>query len=465
MATNNDSIHTLASGYRDGSRSPIDAVEQSLAAVGELDGKIGAWQAVYADEARAAARAADAAIAAGHRLGPFQGVPFALKDIVDVEGRVTTAGCAEWRDRVSPATATVGARLLAAGGILVGKTKTVEFAMGGWGTNQHMGTPWNPWDADVARTPGGSSCGSGAAVSSGMITCAVGTDTGGSVRLPAALCGIVGLKTTEGLLPIDGIVPLSHTLDTPGPMARSVDDTALMFDAMLGTAAVDIEHDWATRSGRYRELERGVAGLRFASLGDGEREGVEAAQLDAYDAALETLAGLGATIVPFDPPKPFEDMKEATFVIVIAEAYHHHRLLMDDVDAQIDENVRGRIRPGIDISARDYVAASLERQQDQADFLAAFDGFDALLTPTTPMLPVPTATVDEDTTPARFTRAGNYLAMCGTSLPSGVSSTGLPTSLQVSCRGGEETLSLRIAKAYETARGPMPVPPLFASAG
>ena len=460
-----DSIDTLASGYRDGTRSPVDAVEQCLDAIGELDDKIGAWQAVYADEARAAARAAEGAIANGHRIGPFHGVPFALKDIVDVEGRVTTAGCAEWSDRISPATATIGARLIAAGGILVGKTKTVEFAMGGWGTNQHMGTPWNPWDADVARTPGGSSCGSGAAVSSGMITCAVGTDTGGSVRLPAALCGIVGLKTSEGLLPTDGIVPLSHTLDTPGPMTRSVADAALMFDAMSGTSPVDVDRDWAAGSGRYREIGRGIEGLRLASLGDGEREGVETAQLVAYDAALATLADQGATIIPFDPPKPFEDMKDATFIIVIAEAYHHHGALMDDLDAQIDENVRTRIRPGIGISASDYVAASLERQRDQADFLAAFDGFDALLTPTTPMLPVPVATVDEDTTPARFTRAGNYLAMCGTTLPTGISSNGLPTSLQVACRGGAETLSLRIAMAYEAARGPMPPPPLFASAG
>ena len=457
-----DTIATLAAGYRDGSHSPVEAVEACLAAIATLDPKIGAWQAVYADEARAAAKAAEGAIRAGHRIGPFHGIPFALKDIIDLEGRVTTAGCAEWADRVSPTTATIGARLLAAGGILLGKTKTVEFAMGGWGTNQHMGTPWNPWDEEVARTPGGSSCGSGAAVASGMATCAVGTDTGGSVRLPAALCGIVGLKTTEGLLPTDGIVPLSHTLDTPGPMTRSVIDAALMFDAMAGVSPVDVDRDWMAERGRYHQLKRGVRGLQMACLGERERDGIDPDQLAAYDAALETLIELGATIVPFDPPKPFEDMKEATFTTVMAEAYYHHGDLMDDPDARVDENVRTRIRAGAGITGREYVAASLQRKADQIEFFDAFGDFGAYLTPTTPTLPLPLETLDESTTPAHFTRAGNYLAMCGTSLPTGVSPGGLPTSLQVACRGGSETLSLRIAAAYEIARGPMPKPPLSA---
>jgi aspartyl-tRNA(Asn)/glutamyl-tRNA(Gln) amidotransferase subunit A len=457
-----DTIATLAAGYRDGSHSPVEAVEACLAAIATLDPKIGAWQAVYADEARAAAKAAEGAIRAGHRIGPFHGIPFALKDIIDLEGRVTTAGCAEWADRVSPTTATIGARLLAAGGILLGKTKTVEFAMGGWGTNQHMGTPWNPWDEEVARTPGGSSCGSGAAVASGMATCAVGTDTGGSVRLPAALCGIVGLKTTEGLLPTDGIVPLSHTLDTPGPMTRSVIDAALMFDAMAGASPVDVDRDWMAERGRYHQLKRGVRGLQMACLGERERDGIDPDQLAAYDAALETLIELGATIVPFDPPKPFEDMKEATFTTVMAEAYYHHGDLMDDPDARVDENVRTRIRAGAGITGREYVAASLQRKADQIEFFDAFGDFGAYLTPTTPTLPLPVETLDESTTPAHFTRAGNYLAMCGTSLPTGVSPGGLPTSLQVACRGGSETLSLRIAAAYEIARGPMPKPPLSA---
>jgi len=456
-------VDELARGYRDGTITPTQAVEECLAAIDELDGTVGAWQALYADEARVAAVGATQALASGHAAGPFHGVPFALKDIVDVEGRVTTAGCAEWADRISPATATNAARLIAAGGILIGKTKTVEFAMGGWGTNQHMGTPWNPWDAQVKRTPGGSSCGSGAAVGAGMIPCAIGTDTGGSVRLPAALCGIVGLKTTEGLLPIDGIVPLSHTLDTPGPMARSTLDTALMFDAMRDVSQASVGRQWSDGLGIYADMQRGVEGLHFAVLGESDRAGVGAEQLAAYDAALELLVESGASVTPFDPPKPFDAMKDATFAIVTAEAYHHHGHLMDDPDCRVDENVRGRIRPGIDIRATEYVAAMLERRQDQHEFAVAFAGFDALVTPTTPDLPLPVDGIDESGTPAHFTRAGNYLAMCGTSVPSAVTDSGLPASLHVLCRGGDEALALRITAAFERARGLLPSPAIFAA--
>ena len=516
-------IAELAAGYRDGSRSPVEATEECLAAIDALDGRVGAWQAVYAEDALAAARAAEGAFAGhsttgvgsgrsagvdgpagpasaaaaagsdasagGAALGPFFGVPFALKDIVDVEGRVTTAGSAEWAERVSPGTAVVAQRLLDAGGILLGKTKTVEFAMGGWGTNQHMGTPWNPWDADVARTPGGSSSGSGAAVAAGMAPCAVGTDTGGSVRLPAALCGIVGLKTTEGLLPIDGIVPLSHTLDTPGPLTRTVLDAALMFDAMLGTPPAEVERDWLAGTGRYGALlgEGGLAGRRIGCLSDGERAGVDAAQLAAYDAALGVLAGLGAEVVPFDLPTSFEEMKNTRFVIVTAESYHYYGEMMEDPSSKVDERVRARVLPGAGISASEYIAAMVQRRTDLAEFAAAFDGFDAMVTPTTPMLPLPVDEADETNTPALFTRAGNFLALCSTTVPAGVSqpgpadpdgqaepaasagpagfaspAVGLPTSIQFMCRGGDETLSLALAAAYESARDPMPTPPLWA---
>ncbi len=466
-------IAELATGYRNGSRDPVEATEECLAAIDELDEHLGAWQEVYDYEASSAARAAKDAIEAGEKTGPFFGIPFALKDIVDVAGRVTTAGSAEWANRVSPSTATIARRLLDAGGILLGKTKTVEFAMGGWGTNQHMGTPWNPWDPDVLRTPGGSSSGSGVAVASGMVPCAVGTDTGGSVRLPAALCGIVGLKTTEGLLPTDGIVPLSHTLDTPGPLVRTVHDAALMFDAMAGTPPG--KHDWPASTGRHAAvqaaLEHGLWGRRIGCLGEVERAGVEAAQLAGYDAALNVLAGLGAEIVPFELPTPFEEMKNTRFVIVTAESYHYYGELMENPESKVDERVRARVLAGASITASDYIAAKLQRRADQAEFSEAFRGFDAMVTPTTPMLPLPINEADETNTPALFTRAANFLALCATSVPTGVApimpatpgnpARRLPTSMQFMCRGGEETLSLALAAAYEAARGPLPNPPIW----
>ena len=442
------SVVELDKRYSDRSLTPTQAVEECLEAIEELDPTLGAWQEVYAEEARAAARIADAEVSSDRRKGPFHGVPFALKDIVEVEGKRTAAGCFEWKDRQSTMTAEVAQRLIDAGGILLGKTKTVEFAMGGWGTNQRMGTPHNPWDKNVARTPGGSSSGSGVSVASGMVPCAIGTDTGGSVRLPAAFCGIAGLKTTEGLLPTSGIVPLSHTLDTPGPMARSVADVAVMFDALVGhPTGVD--------------LNAGVHGIRVGCLPDDERSGIEQTQLAAYDRSLELLAELGAEIVQFKPPKPFEEMKVSTFVIVTAEGYFHHQEIMDDPEALVDEHVRARFAPGVSISSSDYVGALLERENDQQKFFESIAHLDALVTPTTPMLPLPLSEADEESTPARFTRAINYLSMCATSVPSGISNENLPTSLQIACRGGDENMSLQIAAAFEAARGDLPNPPLY----
>jgi len=188
--------HQLAAEIAARRLSPVDIVEAFLARIAALDGKLHAYIDVYGDDARLAAEAADKAIRSGHSVGPLHGVPIALKDLIDLEGRVTTGGSMAWRDRRSPATATLARKLIAAGMIVLGKTHTVEFAMGGWGTNEHFGTPWNPWDLKTPRTPGGSSSGTGVAVASGMAPWGIGTDTGGSVRLPASWCNLSGLKTT-----------------------------------------------------------------------------------------------------------------------------------------------------------------------------------------------------------------------------------------------------------------------------
>jgi aspartyl-tRNA(Asn)/glutamyl-tRNA(Gln) amidotransferase subunit A len=194
-------VAELSKAYATRALSPVDVVEALLTRISKRDPVLHAYIAVYADEARLAAEAADKAIRSGHRVGPLHGVPIALKDLVDLEGRVTTGGSKVWATRVSPATATLAERLIAAGMIVIGKTHTVEFAMGSWGTNTHMGTPRNPWDLRVHRTPGGSSSGSGVAVAAGLAPAAIGTDTGGSVRVPAGWNGIVGLKVTAGRIP------------------------------------------------------------------------------------------------------------------------------------------------------------------------------------------------------------------------------------------------------------------------
>src|SRR5207302_587472 len=257
--------HRLAAEIAARRLSPVTVVEALLARIATHDKKLHAFSDVYADDARLAAEAADKAIRSGHAVGPLHGVPIALKDLIDLEGRVTTGGSMAWRERRSPVTASLARRLIAAGMIALGKTHTVEFAMGGWGTNQHLGTPWNPWDPEVARTPGGSSSGTGVAVASGMAPWGIGTDTGGSVRLPASWCGLSGLKTTIGRVSTYGILPLAPSLDTPGPMARSVEDAALLYSVMPGQDPLDPRTLSAPQPQHVTAgLRRGVKGLRLA---------------------------------------------------------------------------------------------------------------------------------------------------------------------------------------------------------
>ncbi len=456
------SVSELARLHLDGSRSPTETVEEVLAAIDRLDDRLGAYQVVYADEARQAAAAATGALAAGHRIGPLHGIPFALKDIVDLEGRITTAGSAAWRERVSPSTATIARRLIAAGGVLLGKTKTVEFALGGWGTNQHLGSPRNPWDAEVVRVAGGSSSGSGVAVASGLAPCAIGTDTGGSVRIPAGFCGLVGLKTTEGLLPTDGIVPLSHTLDTPGPMARTVADATLMFDALTGRHPADIDADHRAGRGLYGPTADSLRGLRFGAIADDERALLSPAMATAYDQALARLTDLGADVVVLDTPLRFEQLRDLTFTIVTPEAWHHHGSLFGDPEAPLDEHVRARALDGVGVSATDYVAALSDRRRLRAELLGSMAeaGVDHLVAPTNPDTAPALAEVDEGSTPALFTRAANLLALSALSLPVGLSDDGLPTAIQIVGPGFDEAALLGIGATWEQARGPLPDPPL-----
>ena len=442
-------VSELSSAFARRTLSPVDVVDVLLGRIEKLDPTLHAFIDVYAGDARLAAEAADRAIRSGHAVGPLHGVPIALKDLVDLEGRVTTGGSKVWAKRVSPTTATLARRLVSAGMILLGKTHTVEFAMGGWGTNTHMGTPRNPWDPALHRTPGGSSSGSGVAVAAGLAPAAIGTDTGGSVRLPASWCGIVGLKTTVGRISTHGVLPLSSTLDTPGPMTRSVEDAALVYRVLNGPDPDDPATLAWSHDDPLPTLARGIAGLRLAVLPDAERAGVDREVLAAYDAAVDTLQRQGATIVPVALPHRFGDYAAATGLIIGSEGYRFVGHLVDDPSLPVDPHVRPRIQLGRGVSARDYLLALAQQKEHQQQFAAATTDLDALLTPTTQTAAIPIDQVDQTTTPAHFTRAGNYLGLCGVAVPNGYTTGGLPTSLQILCAGGREALALRIAWAYE----------------
>ena len=446
-----DSVSDLSAAIGAGTLRPSDLVEEFLGRIQRYDQKLHAFVTVYGDEARAAAKAADEAIASGHRIGPLHGIPIALKDLIDMEGRVTTGGSAVWRERVSPSTAVLAERLMAAGMIVLGKTHTVEFAMGGWGTNEHMGTSWNPWDADTQRIPGGSSAGSGVSVAAGMAPCAIGTDTGGSVRLPAAFCGHVGLKVTIGRIPTLGVLPLSHTLDSPGPMTRTVEDAALLYTVLSGpdrreprTVGLNYEDPMPT-------LKRGVAGMKLASMPDADRAICDLDMLAAYDATLAKYQELGATVEQRALPYRLIDLGMELGRIIGSDGYYHVGDMVDDMSLPIDPAVRPRIWIGKDISATDYIAALHQQQQIKAEFAAALEGCDALLTPTIATPAILVADVNQADTPAVFTRFVNLIEGCACALPNGFSREGIPTSFQVVCAGEEEPLSLRIAWAFENA--------------
>jgi aspartyl-tRNA(Asn)/glutamyl-tRNA(Gln) amidotransferase subunit A len=434
-----------------GRLSPVDLVDACLARIAASDQKLHAFVEVYDKDARLAAEAADRAVRSGHAVGPLHGIPIALKDLIEIEGRVTTGGSEVWRERRSTYTATLAQRLIAAGLIVIGKTHTVEFAMGGWGTNQHRGTPWNPWDPAQARTPGGSSAGSGVAVAAGFAPWGIGTDTGGSVRLPSSWCGLTGLKTTIGRVSTYGILPLSPTLDTPGPMARSVEDAALLYRVMQGPDINDPRTRGVLPDDPMPILRRGVRGLRLARMPQSERQGVAPEVLAAYDAALDALAGLGAEIVSLDLPRRFADYTAATGRIIGAEGYFLVGHLTDDMSLPIDDAVRPRIGLGRNLSARDYLGALRDQTEAKAEFTAAFADVDALLTPTTQTAAIPLEAVDQNSTPAHFTRFVNILELCALALPNGFTATGLPISLQIVCRGYEEATALRIGWAYQQA--------------
>jgi aspartyl-tRNA(Asn)/glutamyl-tRNA(Gln) amidotransferase subunit A len=435
--------------------SPVDLMEAQLARIAAHDPKLRAFAEVYAPEARLAAEAADKAIRSGHALGPLHGIPVAIKDIIDIEGRITTGGSASRLNHRATTTATVVRRLVSQGMIVLGKTKTVEFACGAWGMNQHMGTPWNPWDAEVARTPGGSSSGSGVAVAARLAPWALGTDTGGSIRVPASWCGITGLKTTIGRISTHGILPLSPSLDTPGPMARNVRDVALLYNLLQGPDPLDPLTFGPTMRGRQADepmstLEHGVRGLRLARLPAAEREGVDADVLDAYDRSLAVLAGLGAEIV--DIALPFRLVYFVSMTqIMQSESYFLRGPTVQDRNLKLDENVRSRLRAGAGLSADDYLGALRHRDEMKRLMDAALTGVHAFLTPATATAAMPLQEVDQNTTPTRFMRFANLLEMCALALPNGFTAGGLPISLQIACRGYEEALALRIGHAYQQA--------------
>lgn len=429
--------------------------EAYLARIASLDARLHAFVEVYREETLACAEAADLERKFGMTRGALHGLPVALKDLLHVKGRVTTAGSATWRGHVAHDTATAVERLVAAGMIPLGKTHMVEFAFGAWGRNQPMGAPWNPWDATTHRVAGGSSSGSAVAVAAGLAPAAIGSDTGGSIRIPASLTGITGLKPTYGLISLAGVVPLATTLDSLGPLTRTVEDAALITAALAG---VD-PHDPATLASPLIDFEAALAGepdvrgMRIAALAADQFPSYILPDIvRARDEAVAVLRELGAIVDEVRFPFDLDELAASTGRIIAAEAWATHRAYIEDETLTIDPWVRRRTIGGKSISAAEYIDELAQRKRASAAFLAWMRGRDALLTPTLPITALPLNVVDEATSPlATFTRLANYLTACAISLPGGMSNGGLPIGVQLIGAPFTEATLVRVGRAFQRA--------------
>ncbi len=455
MDLTNLTLTEQAALLRSGQCSSREIVDAHLDRIARLDGKLHAYVEVYADAARQLADAADRARAAGLPLGPLHGLPICIKDLCDIEGRIGTIGSRMWAQRRADASSATVERLLAAGMIPLGKTHMVEFAFGAWGTNPLMGAPRNPWDSAVHRVPGGSSSGTAVAVAAGLAPAGIGSDTGGSVRIPSAFNGLVGLKVTHGRISLHGTGLLSWTLDTIGPLARSVEDCAELLRALAGADA----RDAATLAQPALDLpaEFAADGLRQVRIALPEPAQfpsfMHPAVLAAWNAAAKALEQLGAEIVPVRLPEWYFDLARQVGMIIASEAFALHRDHIEDLAQPIGDAVRARILGARNLAPGEYAEGLRTMAERRRTFGEWFRGFDALLLPTVAVPAPPLEGIDEASpVPAYFTRPQNYLGLTSLALPTGLHA-GLPLSVQIIGKPFAERRVLEIGKAYQDASG------------
>lgn len=460
------SIQHLAPRLAVGEVSPVEVTQAYLDRIGTYASALNAYIRVTEEAALAQARAAEAEIRAGQYRGPLHGVPIAIKDLYDVAGLPTTAGSRLFLDNVAAQDAPSIARLRDAGAVFLGKLNMHEVAYGVTGDSSHFGPTHNPWD--LARVPGGSSSGSGAAVAAGLCAAATGSDTGGSIRIPAALCGIVGLKPTYGRVPTRGLIPLSYSLDHPGPLARSVYDAAVMLQAMSGYDAADPTSVDRPVPDFTADMERGARGLTVALDPAFSLVGADADVLRGLHATLDTLRHEGASVVESALPRLAEANKVALDILnAEATGFHAERL-----KARRDEfrpDVGSRLQLGFEVRGIDYAYAVRFRSFLVRDFERLFESVDLFIAPgcAVPAPPLGASkveiegvTVSAREAIARYTRPFNLTGLPVLSLPSGLSAEGLPVGVQLVSRWWDEATLVRIGRVLEGTR-PWPAPPGF----
>jgi aspartyl-tRNA(Asn)/glutamyl-tRNA(Gln) amidotransferase subunit A len=438
--------------YRSHEVSPLELTQACLDRIEAIDGRLNAFVTLTPEIALARAKEAEAELLAGKDRGPLQGVPIALKDLYATRDLRTSAHSKVLVDWIPDEDATTTAKLAEAGTVLLGKLAMHEFAFGTPGFDTPFPPARNPWDLDCM--PGGSSSGSGAALAAGLCFGSLGSDTGGSIRGPASLCGIAGLKPTYGRVSRYGVVPLSWSLDHAGPMARTVEDCALLLQAIAGYDAKDPASADRPVPDYAAGLNAGVQGLKLGvprSWFD-EGEGTEPETLAAFEAALVTLKGLGAELVEVDG-EPFINARTANMLILIAEAYTYHEKDLQKRREDYGAGVRERVLEGAFISAADYINAQRARSVITEQVRTILRDVDAIVSPSAPR---PAQTFEEfDPAAANrrpsYTNPYNLAGLPAISVPCGFSSGGLPLGLQIAGRAFDEATVLRIAAAYEQA--------------
>jgi aspartyl-tRNA(Asn)/glutamyl-tRNA(Gln) amidotransferase subunit A len=453
------SIHQLAPLLERKKVSPSDVVNDVLDRIQDLNGRLNAYVCVNPEEVKKNAQKAEHEIVHGRYRGPLHGIPIALKDNILTAGIPTTAGSKILKDFVPAEDASVVRRLRSAGAILVGKTNLSEFAYGATTNNVHFGATLNPWDTQ--RTPGGSSGGSAAAVAACMASASLGTDTGGSIRIPSALCGVVGLKPTFGRVSRYGVVPLAASFDHVGPMARRVADIAIILRVIAG---YDSRDEASIRKPVPDYLPSLTKRLGHPCLGLPKEyyfKDLDEEVRTAVETAAECFQRLGAHLQEISIPHVAESAEPSTQA-AFAEATSYHQLAgyFPALAAAYGQDVRERLEKGAKVLAVDYLKAFEIRRLLRNDFKEAFRSVHAILVPTVP-IPAPRthekfAEINSHREPVRsalirLNRPQNVTGLPAITVPCGFTRTGLPIGIQIIGRAFDETTVLRLAHAYEEA--------------
>ncbi|MEO8937038.1 MAG: amidase [Burkholderiaceae bacterium] len=447
------SIGDAGKAMRAGKYGSEELTRAYLRGISELQPQLNAFITVTADAAIAQAKRMDQELKSGKDRGPLHGIPIVHKDLYDTSGVVTTVGSEFFKDRVPRSDATVVRRLAEAGAVTLGKTNMNEFAAGVSGTNGFFGNVHNPWD--LTRSAGGSSSGTGAAIAAGLCLGGTGSDTGGSIRVPASWDGITGIRPTFGRVSLAGVYPRAYSLDCAGPLGRNVADLAILLQAMAGYDPAYKDSIKAPEENFSRDLSTGIRGVKIGVIENYTYRDVDADVARAVEAATRTLESLGAQVIPVRIPMLAGPLEYTSLLNILL--YEFNQILGNEYRRTPNKNlfgsiVQANIAKGETVSLEFYERLLRERAAQKAAFREVFQQVHALVTPTMPTVaPVISASGDTYDRGRQFTLPFSWVGVPSISVPCGFDPKGLPIGMQVIADDMQEALLLRIGAAYEAA--------------